>query len=179
MRTWPAPGTPSLSHVMRGTLLTSHLPLLILPVFQDGVRDPHPRVVLAELREQVMGHKAHGAGQDEQHDAEDRLQGQRARLGTRAAGGRPPGPTEQTGLPWFPRKGQTSASRSRPCTSLPRGGAPLCGATAVWEQRWGTLPTRILFFKKRRRITQLASRLFLVERIKKYITFLYGGSKCL
>ena len=50
-----------------------HFPLLILPVFKDGVGKPHPRVVLAELREQVVSDKPHGTGQDDEHHAEKRL----------------------------------------------------------------------------------------------------------
>lgn len=47
----------------------------MLPALEHGLREPHPRVVLAELREQVVGHEAHGAGQHGEHDAEERLRG--------------------------------------------------------------------------------------------------------
>jgi hypothetical protein len=39
------------------------------------VRHPHPGVVLAELRQQVVGDQSHGACQDAQHNAEEGLRG--------------------------------------------------------------------------------------------------------
>lgn len=61
-------------------VLTLHIPLPVLPVFKDRVRHPHPWVVLAELREQVVGDEPHSAGQDEEHHAEKRLRERRADL---------------------------------------------------------------------------------------------------
>lgn len=63
----------------RAALLTSHFPLLILSALKHRVRDPHPGVVLAELREQVMRDEAHSACQGKQHHTEKWLQKKRAR----------------------------------------------------------------------------------------------------
>lgn len=65
---------------MKDTLLTSHFPLLILSVFKDGVWNPHPRVMFAQLGEQVVGYKPHGSSQDEEHNAEKGLQQKKVRV---------------------------------------------------------------------------------------------------
>lgn len=86
-------------------LLTCHLPLPILSVPKNGVGDPHPRVVLAELGEQVVGYKPHGGGQDKQHDAEEGLQGKRASHHSAGSAGQAgPGVTYNTSVLLFPPK---------------------------------------------------------------------------
>lgn len=55
--------------------LTSCLPLLVLLTLEHRVGNPHPGVVLPELREQVVCDEPHGARQGKEHDAEKRLWG--------------------------------------------------------------------------------------------------------
>lgn len=125
-------------------LLTSHFPLPILPAPQDGVRDAHPRVVLAELREQVVGHEAHGAGQDEQHDAEERLQGQRARLGIGPVGQATTSDRADWPSPFSsPRTDKCVLSRALEHVIHVR--EPLC-AGSIGR---GALPTEYFFLRRR------------------------------
>lgn len=66
-------GVPLIMVPHKAGALTSCFLLLALLALEHRVRNPHPRVVLSELWEQVVGDESHCACQGKEHDAEKRL----------------------------------------------------------------------------------------------------------
>lgn len=181
VHTLPVKDATRLHHIcMRDILLTSHFLLLILFAFKDGVWNPHPRVMLAELWEQVVGYKPHSAGQDKQHDAEKRLRQKRVRVSVQPEGrwGVPAKNTEHCppSLPLLRHTQPNWVLASGLWKFLPyrmKLISVLRTTETGWRRGWDILPMRrrflvfcyfFFFIKKGWRITDLANRLFLVER---------------